>query len=729
MCNEATDSCDSAPNNANCDDGAYCNGVETCDATLGCQAGTAVDCADGVDCTVDSCNEGTDSCDNTPNNALCDDGAYCNGAEVCNAISDCVAGTPVDCSDGVSCTDDTCNEATDSCVNTPNNASCDDGAYCNGVETCDATLDCQAGTSVDCSDGVGCTGDVCNEGTDSCDNTPDNALCDDGEECTDDVCDAIAGCQYTNNSASCDDGDACTQGDTCVAGTCTPGTTPVDCDDNDVCTTDTCDGAGGCLNTPGALSCDDANECTDDTCDAIAGCQYVNNTAPCDDGDNCTTLDACQAGSCTSVPVDCSGLDDFCSVGTCNPASGVCLKETLDPEVVCNDSNDCTLDICDPVAGCSHQEACATATDIAVSCYDGVDPVRVNQAYAYYAEIVNNGPEPAAQVVADIYPDPSLEILKIPSECTQAPAGQGTVIRCDAGTLAVGEARLFEIRVRPTPSTPTDGSGTFGSCGDTGDVCVDCISSTIATDIDPTNDDSQEPGDVQSITEVEDPDCGNGVVDAGEECDPGSVNEICSNGFDDDDDGHVDWDDPDCVCPSVYCSSKCRLVESPQKIFKDPQRFRYRDDPRSDAYMMHFAVRSADPLDPTLGVSVQVSDGLGPLVTLALVEGAISPTHHGGWRLEGVKSGDGAARFRITNPRIDSGQYRYGVFAKSRGKYRFPVSNDLETVLTIGDDSFRIYETWTPKFRPNGRRMKSLYLLDKDIEDSDPCAAAPGAIP
>ena len=145
--------------------------------------------------------------------------------------------------------------------------------------------------------------------------------------------------------------------------------------------------------------------------------------------------------------------------------------------------------------------------------------------------------------------------------------------------------------------------------------------------------------------------------------------------------------------------------------------------------MMHFAVRSADALDPTLGVSVQVSDGLGPLVTLALVEGAISPTHHGGWRLEGVKSGDGAARFRITKPRIDSGQYRYGVFAKSRGKYRFPVSNDLETVLTIGDDSFRIYETWTPKFRPNGRRMKSLYLLDKDIEDSDPCAAAPGAIP
>ena len=109
-------------------------------------AGTPVDCSDGVGCTDDTCNESTDGCDNTPNNTLCDDGAYCNGVETCDATLDCQAGTPVVCDDGVYCTDDTCNEATDSCDSAPNNTNCDDGAFCNGAETCDAALGCQAGT-------------------------------------------------------------------------------------------------------------------------------------------------------------------------------------------------------------------------------------------------------------------------------------------------------------------------------------------------------------------------------------------------------------------------------------------------------------------------------------------------------------------------------------------------------------------------------------------------------
>lgn len=49
---------------ADCDDGQYCNGVETCDTGLGeCQAGVAVNCDDGNPDTADTCNEVTDSCD------------------------------------------------------------------------------------------------------------------------------------------------------------------------------------------------------------------------------------------------------------------------------------------------------------------------------------------------------------------------------------------------------------------------------------------------------------------------------------------------------------------------------------------------------------------------------------------------------------------------------------------------------------------------------------------
>ncbi|MHC4089699.1 MAG: S8 family serine peptidase, partial [Planctomycetota bacterium] len=166
---------------AACSDGQFCNGTETCDAYGDCQPGTPVDCDDGVSCTDDFCNEGTDSCDNVANDANCDNGLYCDGSETCDAVLDCQAGTPVDCDDGVGCTDDSCNETTDTCDNVPNNANCDDGLYCNGAETCDAVLDCQAGTPVDCGDGAGCTDDSCNETTDTCDNVANNANCDDGQ--------------------------------------------------------------------------------------------------------------------------------------------------------------------------------------------------------------------------------------------------------------------------------------------------------------------------------------------------------------------------------------------------------------------------------------------------------------------------------------------------------------------------------------------------------------------
>lgn len=90
----------------------------------------------------------------------CDDGLFCNGAEQCVSNS-CQAGSAPNCSDSVACTTDSCNESTDSCDHAPNNAACDDGLFCNGSETCNATLGCQGGSDP-------CGGQPCNEGTDSC---------------------------------------------------------------------------------------------------------------------------------------------------------------------------------------------------------------------------------------------------------------------------------------------------------------------------------------------------------------------------------------------------------------------------------------------------------------------------------------------------------------------------------------------------------------------------------
>ena len=139
---------------ADCSDGLYCNGTETCVAGV-CQAGTPINCSDGVACTVDSCDETIKACVNTPNNALCDDGLYCNGAETCNVTLGCQLGTPVVCNDGNECTTDTCSEALKACqyTNVADNTVCTGGVCCSGkcttgVTQCPTAVKCWSGTNL-----------------------------------------------------------------------------------------------------------------------------------------------------------------------------------------------------------------------------------------------------------------------------------------------------------------------------------------------------------------------------------------------------------------------------------------------------------------------------------------------------------------------------------------------------------------------------------------------------
>ncbi|MBW2506965.1 MAG: hypothetical protein JRD19_07870, partial [Deltaproteobacteria bacterium] len=99
--------------------------------------------------------------------ADCDDGKFFNGLETCDANGSCQAGTPVVCDDGVGCTDDICDEGSDSCVSSANDANCtDDGQFCTGNEYCDATAGCTSA-------GDPCAaGESCNESNNSCDLIP-----------------------------------------------------------------------------------------------------------------------------------------------------------------------------------------------------------------------------------------------------------------------------------------------------------------------------------------------------------------------------------------------------------------------------------------------------------------------------------------------------------------------------------------------------------------------------
>jgi hypothetical protein len=146
-----------------CDDGLFCNGLETL-VVNACQAGVAPDCSLFADqCNDGGCNESTDSCEAQPIN----EGLGCDDSDLCTVGDACQAGTclgvAVDCSvfDDV-CNIGTCNPGDGTCGATPTNegGSCDDLLFCNGVDTC------SSGVCV--SSGDPCFPGVCDEPTDSC---------------------------------------------------------------------------------------------------------------------------------------------------------------------------------------------------------------------------------------------------------------------------------------------------------------------------------------------------------------------------------------------------------------------------------------------------------------------------------------------------------------------------------------------------------------------------------
>ncbi len=189
-----------------CDDGVFCNGPETCqsgscvsgsppcsaeacdEALAKCECSTDADCDDTNPCTDDTCV--SSACQFANNAADCDDGDPCTNDACGGGI--CV-GTAIDCDDGDACTEnDVC--AGGACSGTL--IDCDDGLFCNGVETCDSALGCQTGAPVDCDDGVACTDDTCNEATDSCGSAPNDAECDNGLFCDGvETCNDTVGCQ------------------------------------------------------------------------------------------------------------------------------------------------------------------------------------------------------------------------------------------------------------------------------------------------------------------------------------------------------------------------------------------------------------------------------------------------------------------------------------------------------------------------------------------------------
>lgn len=327
VCDEAADTCGIAhcDIDADCDDGQICNGFETCDPTLGCQAGEplvcddgiacngieichhfegcqpgiAAPCDDGIDCTEDVCDLESDSCTNRPINSVCSDGEFCNGKETCDKNLGCLAApAPRDCNDDVACTVDSCDEVNNRCVNDATDALCDDGSFCNGVETCHKRFDCQAAeVAVDCSEfDTECLAASCDDTIDACVTAPFNegGACDDGVFCTG-TSECLAGsCVGTGGTCGdgilqtvcgeqCDNPDDpnCTAGCVALAGACGNGLI----EGNEQCEAPSLEICNDAADNDG----DGMIDCADPDC---TGGSQINPQPSC--GATCTEVPACK---------------------------------------------------------------------------------------------------------------------------------------------------------------------------------------------------------------------------------------------------------------------------------------------------------------------------------------------------------------------------------------------------------------------------------------------------
>jgi hypothetical protein len=109
------------------------------DPTLGGPCLDDGQCDDGFDCTFDACDLTLQRCRFTPDDAKCQNGVYCDGVEQCDNKLGCIAGPPVSCDDKTPCTIDTCDEASQTCKHVPRDADGDGDPdwHCPGGHDCD----------------------------------------------------------------------------------------------------------------------------------------------------------------------------------------------------------------------------------------------------------------------------------------------------------------------------------------------------------------------------------------------------------------------------------------------------------------------------------------------------------------------------------------------------------------------------------------------------------------
>jgi hypothetical protein len=650
ICDPVDGRCEHNARNSLCSNGLFCDGVERCDDEEGCVPGNPPNCNDNNSCTTDTCDENANECRNTGNSSQCSDGLFCNGVEVCGP-SGCLPGTPPNCNDGVACTVDSCSEAQDRCVNSPNNNLCNDGNYCDGVEVCTAN-GCQAGPPPNCADGIPCTVDACNEATDSCTHQPNNSLCSDGKFCDgNEICNPTKGCQE-GTAPNCSDQFPCTV-DHCIESTDTCVHLPNDnlCDNDLFCDGEEfCSPSQGCVDGP-SPDCSDEADCTIDTCvESTNRCEHRENPSFCNDGLHCNGVERCDPllDCYFGIPPDCSD-DTACTVDVCVEETDSC--QSTPSNELCNNGLFCDgVEVCSPLLGCTDGTPPDCADDI--DCTDDLC-----------------------------------------SNATQSCIHQPDNTFCNNGLFCDGQEVC-------NPSLGCVDGGPI-SCNDQS-VCTDDFC------FEPEDECRNVPNGAL---------CGNGVFnpECGEQCDEDN-GEICNNDTDDDGDLLVDCADPDCnQFPIETCGEDCMLVPPCVPLQRDPAVISFgtptdglerdADDtstPRAAGhgkYSFHARIMPTTPIDPIAeGFLLTLSNANGEIYRAQLEPSDFTWTRSSYvYKAEDpgkVMAEGGILRIGLRK-RFYAGEPGFGIRFKAYGDFSRATLPHMTTQVYFGDDVGFVSATWS----------------------------------
>ena len=325
-----------------------------------------------------------------------------------------------------------------------------------------------------------------------------------------------------------------------------------DCPSDDVCLTPSCiDGL--CAATP--LDCDDGDPCTDDLCDE-RGCQnvFMSQWPGCD-----TVPDplACEfAWQCPAL--DDPDSDSICLVVDC--IDGRCESVSAGGTEICNDGQD---NDCDGLVDCA-DEACAVAAacgacgtnPIELKCnkWTSVQGLWGGAGIDKYAclDAPTLGGEIAFKVQLPYQTTVSLRGISEPVENARLMTLVGNCTG-DACVNAIPMAEIAgdgSLTVPVEANTPyffaidqTDGQPTYFA-----EMFLECPEQELCQDF--------YDNDKDGLVDCNDPDCATTVP-----CEPSETK--CQDGIDNDGDGLFDCDDPSCVdSPQCEGPQKCAEVTS-----------------------------------------------------------------------------------------------------------------------------------------------------------------------